>query len=201
MSAFGEIHIPTDEEVASLDPAARAEMAAAFLKGLEPGRQPLELFTQLSRLTVASTVEIVPIRERAEGPEVWLNQRSRDDRWWPGKWVLPGAVILANDTRDAENTLSGPITRLFATELDGIQQVDELHQLPSQFRYDGRGTEVTTQYWTRVETSEEPYQGQFFNVSELRRTEPEGGVLDEGWLTIERAVADYEVLRAQSEKE
>ena len=200
MSNSVELRIPTDEEVAALDPVIRAEMAAALLKGIEPGRQPLDLFTQLSRLTVASTVEIVPIREQSEGPEVWLSQRSKDDRWWPGKWVLPGAVILANDTRDTNNSLTGPIARLFESELGGIRQVDDLHQLPSQFRYDGRGTEVTTQYWTRVETGAEPYQGQFFNVSELRENEPEGGVLDEGWLTIERAVADYATLRAQFEK-
>ncbi|HEX3569029.1 MAG TPA: hypothetical protein VHT70_05140 [Candidatus Saccharimonadales bacterium] len=199
MFSNSQFRIPTNEEVTALDPSVRAEMAAALLQGLEPGRQPLELFKQLCRLTVATTVEIVPIRTQGEEPEVWLGQRSESDPWWPSKWILPGVVILPNDTRDDENTLAGPIERLFETDLKGIGRIGDLHQLPSQFRFDGRGTEVTTQYWTEVETGNEPYQGQFFRVADLRETEPEGGLIEEGWLTIDRAITDYEALRGQSQ--
>jgi hypothetical protein len=193
---MSELWTPTDEAVDALSPAERAAIAAAMLKGLAPGRQPLALFTQLSRLTTASTVEVVPIRESQEGPEVWLGQRSESDPWWPRKWTLPGIVILPTDERDCENTLEGPIGRLFERELEGIERVGELHQIPSQFRHDGRGVEVTTQYWTLVKTGEASYGGQFFIVADLQREEPNGGVLEEGWLTIDRAVASYEASHA-----
>lgn len=187
-----ELRIPSDEEVAAIDPAMRAEMAAVLLRGIEPGRQPLGLFAELCRLTVASTVEVVPIRIGDEGPEVWLHQRDDNDPWWPSKWALPGVVIMPIDAHDDKNSLDKPIARLFESELSGVRQVDSLHQLPSQFRHDGRGNEVTTQYWTLVETADEPYHGQFFNVGKLREAEPEGGLLEEGWMTINRAMADYE---------
>ncbi|HSX36698.1 MAG TPA: hypothetical protein VLG13_01070 [Patescibacteria group bacterium] len=192
-----ELRIPSEEEVASIDPSVRAEMAAAFLRGLEPGRQPRELFAEFCRLTTLSTVEVVPIREGAEGLEVWLDQRSEDDPWWPSKWTLPGVVILPTDARDDKNSLEGPIARLFEDELGGIQPIDELRELPSQFRDDSRGKEVTSQFWTRVETRDEPYSGRFFNIESLRAVPPEGGVLEESWLTIDRAVADYKAQQAQ----
>jgi hypothetical protein len=85
MSEIGEFRVLIDKEVATLDPALCAEMAAALLRGLEP-----------------------------------------------------------DANRDAENSLEGPVSRLFEGELSGIRRVDSLHQLPSQFRFDGRGVEVTT---------------------------------------------------------
>ena len=183
------------EEIASLDPIERANMAAALLEGLEPGRQPLELFSQLTRLTVVSTVELVPIRTVRKQPEIWLGKRSKTDMWWPDKWVLPGVVVLPTDTQNPNKTLEGPISRLFEDDLNGIQQVGELHQLPSQFRFDGRGNEVTTQYWTHVQTSDEPYEGRFFTLDDLRHPAFRADILDEGLLTINRAVVDYEAQR------
>ena len=187
--------LPSAEDIANLGPAERASMAALLLEGLEPGRQPLELFTQFSRLIVAATVEVVPVRTVSKQPEVWLGRRSKDDPWYPDKWVLPGVVILPDDKQDEENTLLGPIKRLFKADLQGIQQVSDLHQIPSQFRFDGRGHEVTTQYWTHVQTGSEPYEGRFFGQDDLQDPQFKDDILTEGLLTIDRAIADYEAQR------
>jgi hypothetical protein len=189
---------PTAEEIATLDPAERAVMAAAFLESLEPGRQPLVLFKQLTRLTVGSAVEVVPIRTVKKQPEIWLGKRSENDPWWPNKWALPGVVILPSDTHDSQNTLLGPVARLFESELRGIRQIDDLHQLPSQFRFDDRGNEVTTQYWTHVETDDEQYNGRFFTLDDVRDAELDGSLLTEGLITIDRAIADYQTRRTQA---
>ena len=199
------LHIPTGDEVAALDPGTRFEIAAAMLNGLDaglrtnmlanllgelaPGRLPLAVFKEFCRLAVGSAVEVVPIRDQGRGPEIWLEQRSHDDPWWPDKWVLPGVRILPTDEHDTANSLGGPVARLFKHELPGIRQAGELSLLPPQFRNDGRGEEVATQFWVPVETGGEPYPGRFFSLNELRRNPPDA--LHEGWLTINRAVAAY----------
>lgn len=168
---------------------AAAEAAAAYMEYMEPGRQPLEYFKQACRLGVAATVEIVAIREQEQGPEVWLERRSENDPWWPGKFVLSGSVILGNDIQDEPRTLNGPIRRIYRDELTGITPAGELHQLPAQFRFDGRGNEVTNQFWTLVETGDEPYAGGFYNLEQLPTSEFASDVLDETWLTLNRVVA------------
>lgn len=191
MNNLGESLPANIESIASLGLEERAEMAAALLESLEPGRQPLELFKQLSRITVTATVEVVPIRTVNELPEIWLDKRSASDSWWPNKWALPGVVVLPTDAQDHENTLAGPVKRLFESELRGVRQLGGLNQLPSQFRFDGRGNEVVTQYWTHVVASEEPYEGRFFTMDDLTNPDVKDTILQESSLTINRAVADY----------
>lgn len=180
-------------EMSAIDPGAAAraaaEGAAAYMKYMKPGRQPLPYFEQACRLGVATTVEVVAIREQEQGPEVWLERRSENDRWWAGKYALSGTVILGSDIQDEEKTLSGPVNRLFRDELTGITPVGELHQLPAQFRHDGRGNEVTNQFWTLVETGDEPYAGGFYNLEQLPLSEIGRHVLGETWLTLNRVVA------------
>jgi hypothetical protein len=205
------LHVPTDAEVVALEPAQRAEMAAGLLEGidpnnhrlmiaelaaaclgkLEPGRQPFNLFMEISRITVASTVEFVPIRERNDELQVWLEKRSGKNDPFRGKWVLPGVRILDDDPIDEERSLRGPIKRLFKDELSGIQLVGDIHQLPSQYREEARGKEVTEQFVGRVETGSKPYPGKFFNSEELTSAGIVDDILEEGWLTMQRAFKYY----------
>lgn len=184
-----DFHIPTDDEVAALDPKERAEMAAAYLRGLEPGRQPLSLFTQMARLAVLSTVEVIPIKEGEDKdrPQVLLTQRPKSGDWWSGKWHVPGVVLLPSDeTRPEENySYTTPVTRLFTNELGGaVTLADEPQVLYGRFAGTmppgGRGRESTLIHYAQVEDVPGvalPDNARFFDAHDVVANPPEGGFI------------------------
>jgi hypothetical protein len=198
------IHIPTAEEVAALDPAVRAEMAAAYLGGLEPGRQPLGLFTELARLTVLSTVEFIPVRDNEDTgrPEVVLKQRPLKD-WWPLKWHVIGATLLGTDKGDEDYSYQGPIGRLIDTELDGaVQLADEPHILRGRFAHGERGTESTLIHWGKVVDvpgRSLPDDAHFFDMADVIENPPEPGFIDFHDRQVELAYEAYREHRKLSE--
>lgn len=191
--------IPTPEEVASLTPDERAIRAAAYLGGLEKGRQPEVLFKELVRLMVISTVELVPLRRNpARGnTEVLLGQRSATESYWPRMWHIPGVVVLASDTVEHRHDFDGSVGRILDNELQGrLKVVGEVSILEVQRRrMEERGDEVTVVHWAEVsnETRVLPPGHQFFDVAGILRQPPESGIVDGHTALIERAAAAYDI--------
>jgi hypothetical protein len=106
-------------DLEALAPEQHAEIAAAHLGRLQPGRQPLTLFSELARLVVLPTIEIIPLRQVNGQPEVLMAKRPDNDRYWPSLWHLPGVVVLATDPATHFRDLSGTTNRIFEKELGG----------------------------------------------------------------------------------
>ncbi|HSW37369.1 MAG TPA: hypothetical protein VLG37_03320 [Candidatus Saccharimonadales bacterium] len=215
MAKTGELRVPTDEEVARLSPADRARMAAAYLKGLETtSKLHRELFVEVARLMVLSTVELVPLRTNTNtgNVEALLTQRPADDPWWAGQWHVPGTVISPTDEVSHDDdidfddpkfdpiaTYRTPIDRIVKGELqDGIRIVDKLWPLIARYRTGIRGHESTVMLWTEVEVAEgpQPPVGQFFEATNISQNPPAGGLIVGHGFLIECAAAAYNALRA-----
>lgn len=206
MSVEG-LRVPTQEEVAMLSVQERAEFAAALLEGLEPGRQPLDLFTQFARLTVMSTVELIAFDSNPPGnTQVLLTQRPSDDPWWPNMWHVPGTALLPTDivTRDEtidftdecfnpfEKYEKGPIDRILKNELqDCVVVIDGPHLLQARPRLGIRGPENTVFFYAQVDQVEDKLAvGEFFDVEAVLSTPPEGGLIVGHQYIIEQAFED-----------
>lgn len=202
-------HTPSPEEVAQLSAEEAAAAAAVYLERLEPGRQPLELYTQLSRLTVMSTVELVPLRKDPETGRIQalLTQRPEDDKWWPNQWHVPGSTILPSDEVTDDDLIDfknedfnpldsyrSPLDRIVAEELrGGIDIVEGPYLLEARHRAGIRGPESTVMFWAEVETVDGLVLpvGQFFDAEDIGAQSPVGGLIVGHAGLIERAAAAY----------
>jgi hypothetical protein len=195
--------IPTPEDLAALDPAVRAEIAAAYLAGLEPGRQPLALFKQMARLAVLSTIEVIPMKDgvSADKPQVLLTQRPQSNDWWSGKWHVPGVVLLPSDQTDPAGNYNynSPVSRLFDAELKGaVALADEPQILRGRFAGtmppEGRGRESTLIHWAKVTSVpgvDLPANARFFDAHEVVESPPEGGFIEYHDQQVKDATAAY----------
>jgi hypothetical protein len=207
MSEHGDVHIPSREDVERLTPELRANMAAAYMQGLEPaGKHHYELFVQMARLTTLSTVELVPLRYNPETgvKEVLLTQRPDSDRWWAGMWHVPGTVIFPtheiphDDEINFEDpdfdpiaSYSSPIEQIISGELqNGIEITDGPYLAEARHRKGNRGTESTVMLMAGVRaTGKELPIGRFFNTAEISNNPPEQGLIIGHAGLIERAAA------------
>lgn len=137
------------------------QKAVQVLKNLQPGKLPLPIFLETTRLTVTPIVEIVPLRKYNNAIEVLLTKRENDDPNWAGMYHTPGTVIRASDTegsyddafnRILEGELKGTITKspVFVTSI--------LHKVK-------RGMESSLIFW--VEVTCEPLTGEFYDSNHL----------------------------------
>lgn len=196
------IHLPSQEELASLTSDEAAEIAAVYLAHTQPGRQPLRLFTEICRLAVLSTVEIVPLRIRAgQAPEVLLTQRDSSDPWWPKQWHLPGTAILPTDI-GPEHTRHGYdsiMPRLYQGELGDALVVQDTRLFDAGTRRGPRGSEQTVFRWVLVDLREgydEPPVGRFFDATTVADNPPHPGLIVTHDESIRRAVAHHAVFAA-----
>lgn len=160
---------PSEDEIRS---------AADVLKKLEPGFLPPPLFHEITRLTTAPIIEIVPLRRHSNVTEVLLLKRDADDPVWPDKLHTPGTVVRATDTLQVAQE------RILNKELSGIE-VSKPKFVTNIMHHSGRGMEASQIYW--VEVKGETNIGKFYDLEHL----PDNLVqtqLD----FITRAVADYE---------
>lgn len=203
--------IPSTEEIGKLAKETQANMAAAYLAGLEPGRYPLSLFEQLSRLAVMSTVELVPLRRNKETgrTEVLLTQRPESDPWWGRQWHVAGSVILPNDevTHDSEidfdstdfnptSSYDSIINRLIQNEFKGSIEVgDGPHLYNARYRRGIRGPESTVMFWAGVDVKDvkdgDLPIGTFFDTETIAQDPPEGGLIVGHANSIKLATAAY----------
>lgn len=166
-----------------------ATQAAKHLAELEPGRQDYRLFKETARLFVQSTVELVPIRKgEFNRPEVLLIQRPEDDEFWPNQWHIPGSVALSSDTVKHPSDYDAPLQRILHDELQGdLKVMRGPFELGTQRRISPRGHEISIVHWAEV--NGDPANGTFFDIADIQRRPPEGGIVDTHELSIQR-VAD-----------
>lgn len=188
--------------MSSFDLAALSEMpteelarvAAECLAQLEPGRQPLELFTQLSRLMVLSTFEITPLRSSRKGTEVLLAQRPETDLWWPSQWHLPGSVQLPA-TQLGERSYDDAADSILATELKGaVTRTSPVNIFDVKLRTGVRGSEQAVLGWIEADLTNadvEPANARFFTIDEVLANPPEGGFVINHDQTVRNALAHY----------
>jgi hypothetical protein len=209
------IHIPSAPEVAALDPADRAALAAAYLAGIETddrGRLPLEVFAALAGRMSLSTVEVALLRRNSEtgAAEILLLQRPDNDAWWVGQWHLPGTVIRDKDEVPYDDDIDfddpgfepidsyrGPVERLMDNELKGgVVLADGPYLYGARFRRGVRGPESTVMLYAGVEVTDPDGAlpvGRFFNVQELLANPPDEGLIVGHAFAVARAAARYAI--------
>lgn len=185
---------PTADELGSGTPEELAQLAAECLARLEPGRQPLPLFTQLARIVVLSTVEVVPFRLSPTKLEVLLGRRTPDDLWWPNQWNVPGIVLSPTDEERDNHDYVTPGERILSTEFHNtVRSKGDVHVFDAQRRTGPRGSEQTVFCWAEVDVVEghtQPSGGQFFDALEIV-TDPPPDLVEGHAATIEQATAYY----------
>ena len=160
---------------------ALARVAAWCLARLTPGRQPLALFTQLSRLAVLCTVEVCLLRRGGDGEvEVLMTRRPDTCPWWPGQWHVPGTVLLADD---ADDDLTTPTLRLLAAETGGAVELrGPVRCFEARRRTGPRGRELTAFCWAPARVAdgaELPADCAFLPARDLlARRVPSGSLID-----------------------
>lgn len=124
------------------------------------------MFTELSRLSVLTTAEVVCINRESGAIRVLLTKRPEDDPWWPGKWHSPGATILASDRVEYECDFRDAINRVLGVngELQGIHRTGEPIYLTGEMRKTVRGTEYSAIHYVEVDGS--PAVGKYFTLDE-----------------------------------
>lgn len=133
-----------------------------ILSKLEPGRLPLEVFTEICRLTVTPVLEVICLRKNDLGQiEVALLQRPKSDATWPGMYHVPGTVITATDINLG---LEGVIDRICKEKLS-LSFTNAPVFVSNELCLVKRGAELAVIYMTEVEG--ELTSGSFYHVDAL----------------------------------
>ncbi len=142
------------------------EWAANTLSRLPRGFLPLSIFHEVTRLVVTPTVELAPLREKDGALQVLLTQRPDDDKYWPGEWHIPGAVVLSSDE---EGSFDSVINRIIAKELHGKVPMNTVPKLAQQVFHDiPRGKELDHVYYFKTDVEDKDLiEGRFFDVNDL----------------------------------
>lgn len=167
------------------------EKAIEFLRGLEAGRQPYELFLEIARLAVLSSVEMVPVRMHDGKPQVLLTQRPEDDVW-SKQWHVPGTIMLPTDKVESSHDYDDAFGRIFDHDGElksGVKVVGKPVYVDSERRKTRRGDEFAAIHYAEV--TGEPTVGQFFDAEEFPGNVPEPGVIEHHAAFIQKAVAQY----------
>lgn len=165
--------------------------AAAILAKFEQGQLPYPIFLQLARLATISTVELVPIRDTTNGPEVLLLQRPEGDMW-EHEWHVPGTVLVPGQQFDHEHDFSVELDRLIGENGElksGVTAVNDPVLIATDRRRTRRGDEMSAIHY--VEVAGEPAVGEFFPIEGFPENVPEHGVIDHHVAFIQRAVKRF----------
>lgn len=193
----------------------RSSEAAQLLRGLEPGYQTLELFTELARLATMSTVELVPLKfsSSTERTEVLLLQRPATDPWWPNQWHVPGTVISPTDPipQDEDIDFDDPdfnpvdsygssVARLIDKEFEGkIKVIHGPRFLEARYRAGKRGHDSTIMLWGGIENTDDlPSSSQLFDVESVASRQTGIDLIVGHAGLVERAAQAYKAFRATS---
>ncbi len=156
--------------------------AEKFISQLEPGFLPMPIFSQIVRLVVTPTVEMVPFRRIQEkGLQVLLIKRDDDDPHWPGQYHVPGSVIRATD---AKLSFQDAFNRIIKGEIKGIKVIKGPIFVQHLFHQVKRGAELPMIHW--IEVSGEVSGGTYFDVDKL----PEN-IVDHHPLIIRKALEHF----------
>lgn len=133
---------------------------AKALDQLVPGYLPADVFYAVSRLSVLTAAEVVPLRKRGDGGyEVLLTRRPDDDPYFAGLLHIPGQIYRPGDT------INSRPAAVVADELANTTTLSTPVLIPGQFIYDyGRGPVVERIHYVFVSDSSD---GDFYDVDSL----------------------------------
>ena len=165
-----------------------------YLKNLEPGFLPLEIFLEMARLNVLTSVEVIPLKfsKWYNKTQVLLTKRPEGDTW-EGQWHAPGSMMRASDSVSYGHDVSAPLGRILGDngELKGTKVIGDPVFVGHERRKTKRGDELSLVYY--VEVIGEPNDGEFFSTdSLLLSTEDRGGVIDHHVVMILEAARRFE---------
>lgn len=156
--------------------------AERLLSQLEPGFLPMPIFSQVVRLLVTPTVEMVPLRKTKKGTvQVLLIKRDDDDPNWPGQYHVPGSVIRATDVK---LSFQDAFDRIINGEIKGINVVRGPIFVQHLFHQVKRGAELPMIHW--IEVNGEITGGTYFDLDKL----PEN-IVDHHPLIIRKALEHF----------
>lgn len=152
----------TDEQI--------AEAARVIEETFDPatGKHPLEIFHAICRTTVRPVVELVIFNLTKD--KVLLTERAEDDSYFPGKWHLPGVVVLTSDVEGRYPDATDNAALRAIEELGGTK-ITPLHPLTPKWvnqgpRISPRGGEAPMFYGGML-VDEEPAVGKMFDLENL----------------------------------
>lgn len=130
------------------------------LNKLQPGFLPSDIFYAISRLTVLTAAEMVPLRRRMDGGfDVLLTRRPDDDPFFAGLMHCPGQIFRPGDS------LASRPREVLRVELPNTQILSEPVVIPDSYIYDyGRGPVIERVHYVMVGDSSD---GEFYDVNHL----------------------------------
>lgn len=130
------------------------------LDQLQPGFLPSDIFYAISRLTVLTAAEMVPLRRRADGGfDVLLTRRPADDPYFANLMHCPGQIY-----RPGDSLVSRP-RQVIDAELPRTQILSDPVAIPDSYVYDyGRGPVIERVHYVLVGDSGD---GEFYDVDHL----------------------------------
>lgn len=150
-----------------------------YLKTLDLGFLPLEIFLEMARLNVLTSVEVIPLKVNGyDKTQVLLTQRPEGDIW-EGQWHAPGSMMRASDPVSYGHDVSAPLGRILGDngELKGAKAIGNPVFVGHERRKTKRGDELSLIYY--VEVVGEPSEGEFFNIDGFpSNMKDKGGVID-----------------------
>lgn len=132
-----------------------------LLKKLEPGILPFPIFNEVSRIFVASIVEIVPLKKENGTIQVFLVRRDTDDPFWPSMRHTPGTVLRASDKK---GDMSDAFRRILVNELGCSEEITPVF-VDIRFSQSTRGSEFSAIFY--VDSVGESKNGEWFDVNNL----------------------------------
>ncbi len=144
---------------------AELRNAADVIGRLPRGFLPYEIFLAVTSKVVTPTMELAPLRMRADGRvEILLIRRPESDIHWRGQWHMSGTVIRSTDK---EGDFSTSFERILQDELHGaVRVVEGPVYVGLKFIEIPRGREVDQLFYAEVEVVGR-LGGEFFPVDEL----------------------------------
>lgn len=164
--------------VSHLTTQEREAIAVDYLKSLETGFLPEEIFTQMARLAVINTVEVGfvrPIYEIGQPQQVLLTQRPSTDKFWPNQWHVPGSVVRASDPVEHEHDYDMAISRVKDEIGGGLELIGNPQEFETLRRTGPRGSEITVRMI--ADATGDPQNGEFFDAVDVLKNPPKGGLL------------------------
>ncbi len=131
----------------------KLEELQKILHKFEPGKLPPELFSEMARLTVVPVVEIVPVIFKNNSINILLIQRSSEDAFWPNKYHVPGAVVLATDK---EGGFNDALNRISKSKLGNID-ISKAKLVGTYLTKVKRGMEVAIVFYISLDSIPENF--------------------------------------------
>lgn len=177
-------------ETSKLSPQETEAIAVNYLKSLETGFLPKNVFFEVARLAVMNTVEIGfvrPIEEIDQPQKILLTQRPSTDEFWPNQWHIPGSVVRASDPVKHEHDYDAAISRVRNEVGGGLQLIGAPQEFETVRRSASRGSEVTVRLI--ADTEGDPERGEFFDMADVLKNPPKGGLLETHDVAIAKVAA------------